>query len=800
MATVVESLIVSLKLDNTEFGRAVKQAIEDNEQLSDAVNGVGDASKDAGININIYTQETKKSNDETDKAKKKNKDLEKTINGVVKALSGLFTTIFVSTGLQKLIDETSKTNDQLYFLSKNLGMNATDIKRWQNMAEMTGGSADGMAASLSGLSQSLWNLVTTGDASILPWFNALNVDVVNSGGQIRDLNDILLDVSDSLSKMSRPQAYNIAKNMGFDDGTINLLLEGRQAMQQMLDTQKHIVISSEEELKLSRQLNQQNALVSKQWEGLKTLIANYLMPYFLRFSEKVSGWLDYLNKNRDVAKDLFKGMAVIIGVLLIPVLWRAATAMLALFAPLLTGTGLVLALVAAIALLYDDYQTWKRGGDSLFDWSKWEKPITYILKKLEEFETWFKNTTVGKWFTDQDGNLEVWKLALVGLLAYFVGPFALSMIGTIASIGGAFAGLLLWPTLILTAIAGSLLWFKNYVDNLDLGSLAPEMANVTMTGVKTADALSHVSKDKSNAENANIILSSLDWLMPGGKAIGHAIEEIDKKGLDNATKSMLGGVGNFFNRAIHSKRTPKEEKEEKEETPILGNKRGERNNNPLNMNFAKQRGATLEDGSDARFAKFNTPYDGLERTAWQLRRYFDGKTTGVKLQTVQDIIGTWAPKNGKDKNDTDGYIKRVSERLSVSPTEVINIYDPEMMYALMNAMSKEEIGKPLPYNKSLVMSAINGTGDPSVNLANNINSLNKAISKPLVSNTGFEAQNFLSQTQKLNNQPKTVNNKTEVIMNGDINVTSTSPTIQGTTSDGTVAARESLSQLMPTMS
>lgn len=70
MATVVESLIVSLKLDNTEFGRAVKQAIEDNEQLSDAVNGVGDASKDASININIYTQETKKSNDETDKAKK----------------------------------------------------------------------------------------------------------------------------------------------------------------------------------------------------------------------------------------------------------------------------------------------------------------------------------------------------------------------------------------------------------------------------------------------------------------------------------------------------------------------------------------------------------------------------------------------------------------------------------------------------------------------------------------------------------------------------------------------------------
>lgn len=779
MATVVESLIVSLKLDNTEFGRAVKQAIEDNEQLSDAVNGVGDASKDAGININIYTQQTKKSNDETDKAKKKNKDLEKTINGVVKALSGLFTTIFVSTGLQKLIDETSKTNDQLYFLSKNLGMNATDIKRWQNMAEMTGGSADGMAASLSGLSQSLWNLVTTGDASILPWFNALNVDVVNSGGQIRDLNDILLDVSDSLSKMSRPQAYNIAKNMGFDEGTINLLLEGRQAMQQMLETQKHIVISSEEELKLSRQLNQQNALVSKQWEGLKTLIANYLMPYFLRFSEKVSGWLDYLNKNRDVAKDLFKGMAVVLTLFLIPVLWRAATAMLALFAPIFTGTGLVLALVAALALLYNDYKAWKRGDKSLFDWGKLDEKITYILKKLDEFKAWFKNTTIGKWFTDAKGEVDLLKAAFAGLALYigtkWVGKI-LKAFGKIIKGAGklgrglgskAIIGALLYEPVdeIMTSIVGE--EKKKYLDSHGLYWVS--------TGDGFWDFELFTSEDDAKKRQAEI-----DGLNDGLGA--RAGQIINNNSTSNTSSSNTKNINNIDNRK--------------------GISRGERNNNPLNMNFVGQRGATLEDDPDARFAKYKTPYEGLRGTVRQLMLYFDGKSRAVgnrKLQTVQDIIGAWAPKNGKDKNDTDGYIKRVSERLSVSPTEVINLNDPEMMYALMNAMSKEEIGKPLPYNKSLVMSAINGTGDPSVNLANNINSLNKAISKPIVSNTGFEAQNFLSQTNKLNSQPKTVNNKTEVTVNGGINVTSTADTIKGTVEDGRVAARESLAQIMPTM-
>ncbi|MFL7884675.1 hypothetical protein AAD041_14840 [Proteus mirabilis] len=795
MATVVESLIVSLKLDNTEFGRAVKQAIEDNEQLSDAVNGVGDASKDAGININIYTQQTKKSNDETDKAKKKNKDLEKTINGVVKALSGLFTTIFVSTGLQKLIDETSKTNDQLYFLSKNLGMNATDIKRWQNMAEMTGGSADGMAASLSGLSQSLWNLVTTGDASILPWFNALNVDVVNSGGQIRDLNDILLDVSDSLSKMSRPQAYNIAKNMGFDDGTINLLLEGRQAMQQMLETQKHIVISSEEELKLSRQLNQQNALVSKQWEGLKTLIANYLMPYFLRFSEKVSGWLDYLNKNREVAKDLFKGMAVVLTVFLIPALIKGAIAMAGMFAPLLTGTGLVIALGAALILLYRDYKRWKEGKDSYFDWSEWSKTIETVLGWLDGLSEWFKNTSIGKWFTDQDGKVNGWKLALGGLLAFFTGKFALGFGKTILSIGSAFAGLMGWPGVIIAAVAGSLLWFKDFVDNLDLGSLAPEMANVTMTGVKTADALSHVSKDKSNAENANIILSSLDWLMPGGKAIGHITEEVDNKGFKNAVGSMVSGLGGFAKRVLTpaviptsvevSGQNKRVYKSASSDQVKEGGSRSWRNNNPGNIeygDFAKKFGAI---GTDGRFAIFPDEETGRKAKEYLIFESNGGRKLansgdygaglGYKDKTLSQAITAYAPPDEKG-NITGDYIKRVLS--SVGVEKRMGDYTNSERLVILEAMKKVE-----------------GWREGSQQL---INKLDSKISSPLVKGGISDPQNFLSQTQKLNSNPTTVNNKTDVNI-GDINITSTAPTIKGTIDDGRRAARESLSQIMPTM-
>ncbi|WP_426577103.1 hypothetical protein ACP179_23330 [Xenorhabdus stockiae] len=279
MATLVDTLLVSLKLDMNSFASDANKAIRALDDLdkkadgaSTAVVKLSDGVNEAAGSTTDFEQSNQKLAKSTDNVGKsakntsnvvlnfsdnikgtteKTQDWDKAINGAVKALAGLFTTIFVSTGLTKLIGEISSANDKIYFLSKNLGMSAETIKKWQNAAEQTGGSADGMAATMSGLSKSLWDLVTVGDAQVLTYFNALEVAVMDSQGQLRSLDDILLDMADSMSKMPRPQAYNIGKHMGLDDGTINLLLEGKEAVQKRLDAQKNLVISTKEELELT---------------------------------------------------------------------------------------------------------------------------------------------------------------------------------------------------------------------------------------------------------------------------------------------------------------------------------------------------------------------------------------------------------------------------------------------------------------------------------------------------------------------------------------------------------------------
>ncbi|HHN8425550.1 TPA: hypothetical protein ACRRXX_003902, partial [Morganella morganii] len=89
------------------------------------------------------------------------------------------------------------------------------------------------------------------------------------------------------------------------------------------------------------------------------------------------------------------------------------------------------ALGAGLWLLYDDYKKWKEGGESLLGeyWAKWDKTITYILMKLDQFERWFKGTTIGQWFTDQEGNLNKLEAAFAAFAAYIATKWAAKMLG-----------------------------------------------------------------------------------------------------------------------------------------------------------------------------------------------------------------------------------------------------------------------------------------------------------------------------------------------------------------------------------
>ncbi|WP_272683272.1 hypothetical protein [Providencia sp. PROV156] len=796
MATIIDALIVTLRLDNTGFKEETRKSTAESDRLSASLDNVNESSADLTITI-------KNQADETKKAKEKTEDFTRSMYNGVKALTAFFGTIMVSSGLAKLITDVNQANDKLNFLSKNLGMNATEVKKWQNMAEMAGGTADGMTASLSNLSKSLWDLVTIGDASVLPYFNALNVGVVDSTGNIRNLDDILLDVADSLSKMSRPQAYNIAKNMGFDEGTINTLLQGRDAMERQLIAQKNIVISSQEELEISRKLNEQNALVSQQWEGLKTLIANYLIPYFLKFSERLTAWLDYLNRNRDGAILIFKGIAAIIGLTLIPLALKAAIAFAGMFAPLLTGVGLILALGAAIIGLSNDYEVWKRGGKSMFDWSEWSASIETVLGWLDQISKWFKDTKIGKWFTDQEGNLNKWELALAAFATYFGGKWVVGILSGFGKLSLGFARLLGWPGLLVAAFVTAIPIIKSYIDEAaehfgDVMAKAGEKASLVVAAVHKFNDPNATTEDKVIAG-----AKALDGVIPGAGVLALGKDGV-KNVIENLSKPFLnsGSSSGFTASGVE---VPNEDKRiyKTENGDVIreGGSRAWRNNNPSNMIWGKAAQSLGAIGHDTNaqghtMAIFPNKEMGDKARQWmlfesnwakQLSTKGDyGAGLGYKDKTVSQAITSHSPP---EYNNTAAYISEALAAIGGQDKRMGDLTTDErkQLIAVIDKKEGWDVGKEYSLNAKKTLDYIKSLDDQMTN-------------KPVPHSVAIDINRTLATSDNLrSNSQLATNNRVEATF-GDINITTSSPTVQGSLSDVLETTNEMMFQLIAPMS
>ena len=138
--------------------------------------------------------------------------------------------------------------------------------------------------------------------------------------------------------------------------------------------------------------------------------------------------------------------------------------------------------------------------------------------------------------------------------------------------------------------------------------------------------------------------------------------------------------------------------------------RGIRNNNPGNLNFVGQAGASLE-RPGGRFAAFGSAQDGLNALANQLDLY---RRRGI--DSVRSIIGKWAPPS---ENNTEAYIARVSKQMGVGADARLNLADPAVMSSIMDAIIRHENGQN-PYGRDAIMAAARGTKGALMNQQTNI--------------------------------------------------------------------------------
>lgn len=126
--------------------------------------------------------------------------------------------------------------DALNDTSQKLGVASDDLERWQFVAQMSGSSAEGMAASLGFLNKAMGQ-AEEGSKEVVAAFAKLGVETKNADGSARELGDVLPDIVENWNKLeSQGQKTTIAMKLFGKSGTqlIPMLNAGGEAASDLL--------------------------------------------------------------------------------------------------------------------------------------------------------------------------------------------------------------------------------------------------------------------------------------------------------------------------------------------------------------------------------------------------------------------------------------------------------------------------------------------------------------------------------------------------------------------------------------
>ncbi|CDK85355.1 TPA: lytic transglycosylase catalytic [Escherichia coli] len=549
--------------------------------------------------------------------------------------------------------------DNLYWASQRTGATVQGIQSIGYAVSQVGGSVDAARSSLENLSRFIRN-----NPGAEGFLNRLGVQTRDASGNMRDMAAIFTGVGQKLSSMPYYRANQYAQMLGIDENTLMAMRRGvGQFSAQYSEMVKAIgfnadqaALSSNRFMTSLKSLGEMAGMardkigsnladgLAGQIDNLRKKIIENFPKIEVTITKVIKGilWLGEIVGR--VAFRIVDGVGDIIewwGKLdaetktLIEVIGGLVVAMRILNSTFwMSPIGLITGLIVALGLLWEDYKTWKEGGNSLIDWEKWQPAID----KAKDAITWLRDHLLEL----KDG-VGGWQNALEILGTFIAGVWVSKVLGAFGKI----SGLPVPPWLKLWALyAGYIVSDRENIADSAKSSLRYTKRIIGDTlaaiGIKTDIGRRDVSEVREWP-------AWMDWLHGGP---GKVVRQGQSNGVVHGSNVQPDIPG--------------------------GGTLADRNNNPGNIRPVSGKG----------FRFFESALEGWEAMKNQLMRYFTGKTTGRALQTIQDIVSTWAPAG--DNNDPKKYAQDVAKWMGVSPNAILNLTDPQTMGALMQSMARKE--------------------------------------------------------------------------------------------------------------
>lgn len=324
-----------------------------------------------------------------------------TLQGVENKAKSLNTVLLgLATGAVIAVTKTASELDKLYYSSQRIGASASNIRGFEAAISQMGGTAGNALQTLESLAQKIRQ--SPGYEGMV---NNLGVSTRDQNGAMRDRVEVMKDMSKTLAGMDYYQANAYASAMGIDENTLMAMRDPAflQNMEKYQKLQKDMGMS-DDMAKSGKDFMVQFRDITMTVKALSEVIlmtaGKALIPVLKIINTGLQSAIQWFSGLDPRLKAfLAAGLKIAMLVLIFGGLFAAISklagalsilkGLLFLFralnlAILASPIGLILALAAAIALLWDDYQTWKNGGKSLIDWGEWAGGIETAITRIKE--------------------------------------------------------------------------------------------------------------------------------------------------------------------------------------------------------------------------------------------------------------------------------------------------------------------------------------------------------------------------------------------------------------------------------
>lgn len=300
--------------------------------------------------------------------------------------------IFSIGAIKSSISEVSTFVDTLNDSAVALGVNVSALHAWDNAAQMSGGQTGAFTASLNGLNTGLNAIATKGTGLMLPFFKQLGLSMKDIKEGAKDPIGALQKMSDSFSKLSAAEAAGLGSKMGLDQGTINLLREGRTGLDEIIRKQKELGVVTEEQAELFAKYNDELDATNYLWQDLKRQLVTLVIPalsWFLRTAQSVTAWA---KENKTVVALFFTILTAAVVAYGVSAAAAGAKSLL-LYGPIIAAAGAVLLFSALLALVTEDLYQFGKGnksvtGDIVESWGALGEFIGAVIDGLGKSLTW----------------------------------------------------------------------------------------------------------------------------------------------------------------------------------------------------------------------------------------------------------------------------------------------------------------------------------------------------------------------------------------------------------------------------